>query len=73
MQGRYGMAIWVSRTASLNLAGSLAKPGAMTYMSQGMASWATMVSAMVAAASTAMASPASRSAAASPSRASALE
>ena len=69
MQGRYGMAIWVSSTASLNLAGSFAKPGAMTYISQGIASWATMVSAMVAAASTAMASPARRSAASSPSRA----
>jgi hypothetical protein len=62
MQGRYGMEIWVRVTASLNLAGSAAKPGLIRYISHGMANWAATVMPIVAAARVAMASAASSSA-----------
>ncbi len=67
------MVIWVSRMASLNLAGVCANPGAIRYISQGMASSARTVMARVAAASTAMASAARTSAVSSPSCSSDLE
>jgi hypothetical protein len=73
MAGRYGIAICVSSTVSLNLAGSSANPGLITIISQGMASWAARVRTTVAAARVASASDASLSAAGPPSAASFLE
>ena len=61
------MVIWVSTTASRNFSGLAAKPGAIRYISQGMASSATTVTKMLAAARVAMASAASTSATSSPS------
>ncbi len=66
------MVIWVSTTASLNFTGLAAKPGAIRYISHGIASWATSVRTIVAAARAAMASAARTSASSSPSAASFL-
>ncbi len=61
------MVIWVRTMASLNLSGLAANPGAMAYISQGMASSAMTVMVTVKAASVAMASAARTSAFSSPS------
>ncbi len=67
MQGRYQMVIWVSTMARWNLSGIFAKPGAIRYISHGMARAKATASTSVTAASRAMASPARMSALASPS------
>ncbi len=67
MQGRYQMVIWVSAMARWNFSGLAAKPGAIAYISHGMARAKTVDSAKVTAASRAMASAARMSAVSSPS------
>ena len=61
------MVIWVRTIASLNFSGLDANPGAIRYISHGMASSASTVTKMLAAAKVAMASAASTSATSSPS------
>jgi hypothetical protein len=66
------MVIWVSSTASLYFSVPQPKPGLISIISHGMASWQTTVMMMVEAARVAMASAARMSAFSSPSRCSDL-